>query len=122
MGWFSSSQKAPAINWTRLTDSSQIDELITESEDKPILFFKHSTRCSISTMALSRLESNWDLAEDEIEAVYLDLLKFRDLSNELASKFDVIHQSPQLILVKSGEAVYNSSHNNISVRDLKKAL
>ena len=122
MGWFSSSEKTPAINWVRLTEISQINDLISSSVDKPVLFFKHSTRCSISAMALNRLENNWDIPVDEIETVYLDLIRYRDLSNELASRFEVMHQSPQLILVKNGKAIYNSSHNDIRVGDLKKAL
>jgi len=122
MGWFSSRPKSSAINWIELTDIGQINDLTVQSADKPVVFFKHSTRCSISTMALSRLESKWDITEDEVDAVYLDLLKYREISNELADKFEVIHQSPQLILVKNGEAVYNTSHNQINVRDLKKAL
>jgi bacillithiol system protein YtxJ len=122
MGWFSSSQKAPAINWIQLTDLNQINDLESSSNDKPVLFFKHSTRCSISIMALSRLESDWDLSEDEIIPVYLDLLRYRDISNELADRYNVTHQSPQLILIKNGDALYNTSHNQISVRDLKTKL
>jgi bacillithiol system protein YtxJ len=58
MGLFSSTPKKPAVNWVNLTSSGQLHELIKEAATTPVLLFKHSTRCSISAMALNRFEKN----------------------------------------------------------------
>lgn len=122
MGLFSfgSSKKGPSIKWVNFTDSNQLNELIKESNQQPVLFFKHSIRCSISSMAKSRLESDWDV--EGVTPVYLDLINFRSLSDLLAEKFNVEHQSPQVLLIKEGQCVYNASHNQISVASLKNNL
>lgn len=116
------SQEAGRVNWIDLTSNEQLDELDEQSREKPVLFFKHSTRCSISTMAKSRLNSNWDLSEDDIIPVYLDLLKYRPLSNALAERYGIMHESPQVLLIKDGRCVYNASHNAIGVREIKREL
>ncbi len=128
MGFFGfgkkTSDSGKGINWTRLTSIDEMTELIeTTSKEKVEAFFKHSTRCSISSMALSRLEGKWDADSLQgVEPVYLDLIANRDLSNALATKLDVWHESPQLLIVKDGKCVFNSSHNQISVADIKEFL
>ena len=123
MGLFSrDKQPSSSPAWISLTDANQIEGLLAESETKPVLFFKHSTRCSISTMAKYRIETNWSLSEEEIIPVYLDLLAYRSMSDALAQKLEVMHQSPQVILVKSGKSIYNASHNSISVDAIKHQL
>lgn len=106
-----------AMNWLPLESISQIDEIITQSEhsDKnAVLIFKHSTICSISSMALSRLERKWDVHTDTIPAYFLDLRKFREVSDYLEKKFDVKHESPQVLLIKNGKCVFDTSHNSIA--------
>ena len=123
MGLFSFGGKKEGvepIKWVQLTSESQIDVLIKESNHQPVMFFKHSTRCSISSMVLSRLESNWDLSE--VTPVYLDLLTYRPISNKLAEVFAVDHQSPQVILVKDGISVADLSHSQITVDAIKPYL
>jgi len=120
MGWFSKS-KANAIDWIVLESSRQLDELLKQSSEKSILLFKHSTRCSISSMAKSRLENDWDL-QNEVTPVYLDLISYREISNEIADRLNVVHQSPQTILVKDGLVIHHASHNQISVSDIKTHL
>ena len=122
MGLFSSSRnKDNGVNWINLTDENQLNALIEESSSKAVVFFKHSIRCSISAMAKSRLESNWDLDAD-VTAVYLDLINYRTISNLLAERFNITHESPQIILVKNGQSIYNASHNQISVDAIKNQL
>ncbi|MFT5669102.1 MAG: bacillithiol system protein YtxJ [Vicingaceae bacterium] len=122
MGLFSlGSKKVDSIKWVHFNDANQLPTLIEESKHKPVLFFKHSTRCSISSMAKSRLESDWDL-DEEVMPVYLDLISYRSLSALVAEKFGVQHESPQIILVKDGMATYDASHSQISVNDIKKSL
>ena len=106
------------MSWTKLTDLGQLNEIINLSTTKPVIIFKHSTRCSISRMALKQFENEFDL-EEKVTPYFLDLLENRIISNEIATRFDVEHQSPQLILIKDGKAIYNVSHSDIQVDDLR---
>ncbi|MCG2612068.1 bacillithiol system redox-active protein YtxJ [Flavobacterium sp. SM15] len=107
------------MNWEPLTELNQLEEIVKQSIEKPILIFKHSTRCSISRMALKQFENSFEF-QDKITPYFLDLLEYRPVSNEIASLFEVVHQSPQLIVVKGGKAVYDASHSDIDAEDLKK--
>lgn len=100
------------MDWNALTDIKQLDEIAEESNENPILIFKHSTRCSISRFALKQFENEFNL-EGSIKPYFLDLLMHRDISNEIADRFGVQHQSPQVIVIKNGSAIYNASHQDI---------
>ena len=102
----------PKLNWNSLTDLGKLNEIMESSITKPIVIFKHSTRCSISRMALKQFENEFVL-EDKVQLYFLDLLNYRDISNEIANRFGVQHQSPQLILLKDGKSVYDASHSEI---------
>lgn len=110
------------INWIPLNDLNQLAEISVASNEKPIAIFKHSTRCSISRMALKQFENEFDLTDDEVTIYFLDLLSFRDISNAIATRFEVQHQSPQLILIKEEKAIYQASHSDIDAQELKEKL
>jgi bacillithiol system protein YtxJ len=105
------------INWNELTDLGQLNEIIDLSNEKPVAIFKHSTRCSVSRMALKQFENEFN-SSDKVTPYFLDLIAHRDISNEIASRFGVTHQSPQLILIKEGKAIYNVSHSDIDAEEL----
>jgi len=109
------------MNWNKLTSEAQIDQLITESAKKPVLIFKHSTRCSISSMSLDRLLRNWK-EEDSIQITpyYLDLIAFRSVSNLVAERFGIPHESPQVLLIQKGKVTYHESHYGISYAEIMK--
>ncbi|KQO22780.1 general stress protein [Flavobacterium sp. Leaf82] len=109
------------VNWTELTDVAQLIEVTAISNEKPVVIFKHSTRCSISRMALKQFEREYDLNES-VDAYFLDLIAHRDISNEIASRFNVYHESPQLILIRNGKAVYDVSHSDIDAVALKEKI
>lgn len=110
------------INWFLLTESSQLDAIISQSSTKPILIFKHSTRCGVSRMALKSFEREYDLNEADIDLYFLDLLNFRALSNEISEKLNVYHQSPQVLVIKNEQVIYHDSHYEISVDAVKEVL
>lgn len=119
MSWlFGNKENTPKINWHQLTSLEQLKEYKLKSNEQVVVFFKHSTRCSISSMAKSRFERNWNYEVDQILPVYLDLIAHRDISNALAEEFNVIHQSPQILVIKGGECIYNISHNQIDADKL----
>ena len=109
------------VGWRSLTDLGQLNEIIDLSTEKPVVIFKHSTRCSISRMALKQFENEFDLNE-KVVSFLLDLIEYRNISNEIASRFGVQHQSPQIILICDGKAVYNASHESIEAAKLVKYL
>jgi len=109
------------IKWIPLEHIGQLDEMVAFSNEKTAVIFKHSTRCITSRFALKQFESDFDL-EDKVDAYFLDLLEHRDISNEIASRFGVYHQSPQLILIKEGKAIYEASHSDIDAGELKAKL
>ena len=109
---------ASKINWIELTDLGQLNEIMDLSHQQPVIIFKHSTRCSISRMALKQFENEFDL-EGRVTPYFLDLLNHRDISNEIATRFEVYHQSPQLLLIKEGKSVYDVSHSDIDAVELK---
>ncbi len=113
------SKEESKMAWRELTDLGQLNEIVNESTEKPVAIFKHSTRCSISRMALRQFEQEFDL-EEKVIPYYLDLLEHRNISNEIANRFGVYHQSPQLIVIKEGKAIYDASHGDINAEDLKR--
>ena len=94
-----------------LTDQDQIDDIIKASEQKPILIFKHSTRCGISSMMLKRFDNK--IAALSTPYYFLDILKYRPLSNLIQDKFEITHQSPQLLVIKNGKVIAHDSHSGI---------
>lgn len=109
------------MNWNYLTELNQLDQVIEDSKLQPVLIFKHSTSCSISRATLDRLERNWNI-EKGAKLYFLDLLQHRDISNEIAQRFDVAHESPQALIIDQGRAVYDRSHFDINYADIKKQL
>lgn len=109
------------MNWNKLTDETQLATIKEESAGQPVLIFKHSTTCSISAMAYSRMERNWNDAAG-IKPYYLDLLRFRSISNRIVSEFGVEHESPQVLLIHNGECVYDASHMGISFQVLSSSI
>lgn len=114
------------MQWHYLTDVSQLRSLITLSQEQSakaltFLLFKHSTRCSISSMALNRLESNW-IENELVKPYFLDLLSYREISNNIAEYFQVEHASPQVLLINNGTCYYHSSHSGISYLSIADAI
>nr|WP_299033642.1 bacillithiol system redox-active protein YtxJ [uncultured Tenacibaculum sp.] len=108
------------INWIPLTSLEQIKEIKELSNKQPVAIFKHSTRCGISSMVIKRFVNSFDEELKDFKVYYLDLLSYRDVSNEIGYTFQVLHQSPQLLVVKNGEVISHASHYDIARIDLKK--
>lgn len=104
------------MNWIALNSEAQLDEIKEISFTKPVVILKHSTRCSISTMAKGRLDRA--LQPKGVDFYYLDLLAYRPISNKIAELFAVPHESPQILLIKNAECTYEETHNGIDMDDL----
>ena len=104
------------MNWIDLNNEVQLETLKENSNQKPQLIFKHSTRCVVSSMAKSRLERNEQ--PEGIDFYYLDLIRHRGLSQKIAEIFNIYHESPQVLLIKNGECVYDESHSGIQMNEI----
>jgi len=104
------------MNWEHLTDEGQLETIIQQSHLQPVVIFKHSTRCSISSMAKNRLERV--NAPENVTFYYLDLLRYRGISNKIAELFQIYHESPQVLLIKNGECIYDESHGGIDMAEI----
>jgi len=103
------------MNWTSLESAEQINGI--KQQHGYSVIFKHSTRCSISMMVKKRFELDWNKLPGDLPLYFLDLIKYRDLSNKIANDFHVYHESPQLLLIKDGECVLDLSHGQVSVEE-----
>ena len=115
-------KKKTFINWIPLTSLEQIDEIKNQSKSESILIFKHSTRCGISSMVIKRFESLFKEDHQDLKVYYLDLLNYRNISDEVGYTFQVMHQSPQLLAIKNGVSVYDASHYDITITDLTRFI
>ena len=120
--FISPSMKDIPAHWHELNEEEQLNTIIEESKKQPVAIFKHSTSCGISHSIKHRLEGDWDFEANELKFYYLDLLAFRPISNEVANRFGVIHQSPQVIVFKDGAPTFSTSHHGISVSSIRKNL
>ena len=108
------------LSWTPLISVEEINTIKEISKNQSILIFKHSTRCGISRMIIKQFESLFNEENKQLKVYYLDLLNFREVSSKLSEVFQVIHQSPQLLVIKNGISVYSESHYEITKVNLSK--
>ncbi len=111
------------MNWNHLNSMPELEAALKVSQEKPVILFKHSTRCSISSNALSRLERKWESTTDEKVHLYLlDLIRHRQISDEISVQTGVEHESPQLIVLHKGRILYQASHNGIAYEEILESL
>jgi len=108
------------MKWNKLTEINQLTEINDASFLGKVMIFKHSTRCSISSSALNRVERNWNDEQDHltVKPYYLDLIAHRDVSNAIAQKWNIEHQSPQVLVIKDGICVFDESHMGIDYNEI----
>lgn len=121
MGLFGTSART-SFPWTPLVSTDQLENVLNESEQRPVLLFKHSTRCSISAMVLNRFQEDWSLPSEDCGLYYLDLLQHREVSNAIENMTGVVHQSPQVILLHNRQVIYDASHHHISAQAISQKI
>lgn len=111
------------MQWNKITQEDNLEALKKESFQNPVVIFKHSTRCSISSMAYDRMNRSWKEEEvNSIKPYYLDIIAYRPLSNKIAQEYNVEHESPQILMIYKGACIYNASHMEISYQEIKRRL
>jgi bacillithiol system protein YtxJ len=116
-------RKGNEMKWSELKSVQQLDEIRRESKENPILIFKYSSRCSLSQLALDRLERNWKETEmTGVKPYFLDLITYREISNRIAHEFDVEHESPQVLVIDKEKSILDQSHMGIDYQGIKAVL
>jgi len=111
------------MNWNQIASLPELETAIKSSEETAVMFFKHSTRCSISSAALSKLERYWELETEKIVIPYfIDLIRYRQISDAIAQHTSIEHESPQVIILHKGKILYQATHNGILYQELKESL
>lgn len=108
------------MEWIPLTSIAQLDEI--QQLDKKVLLFKHSTRCPISSMAKRGLEFDFDSVPEGTSLYLVDLIRYRHISNEIATRWNVVHESPQLLVIHGSACVYHASHEEVDMNQALKYL
>lgn len=104
------------MHWIHLTDEEQLKQIVSKSQIRPQVIFKHSTRCSISSVALQRLQKVSQ--PSDIDFYFLDLLSYRNVSNKITQVFGIPHESPQVLVIRDGQCIYEESHMGISMNEI----
>lgn len=107
------------IDWIHLDNLVLLEDADKASYSGYVLIFKHSTSCPISHVAKRRLEDNWSNEGHSIKPYYLDLKSYRDISKAIAEKYQVHHESPQVLIISEGECIYDASHLDITLEEIK---
>jgi bacillithiol system protein YtxJ len=108
------------MQWKNITDLEQISQI--KQQTGYSLIFKHSTRCSVSSMAKRRFEMDWSVIPEDTALYFLDLISYRDISAQIAETFQVHHESPQILLIKNGDCVLDASHSDISADEVAEVI
>ena len=110
------------LHWIPLTTENQLEEIKNSSKNNTIIIFKHSTSCGISNMVIKRFEKLFTEEHQSLKVYYLDLLRYRNISNEISKVFEVVHESPQVLVIKNEVSVFNTSHYDILEINLSRFL
>lgn len=99
-------------HWNQPQNVNELDTVLGRS-DRIQAIFKHSSACGTSAFALRGMEEVISEVSESVDFSILEVRLQRKLSNYVAEKTGVRHESPQLILMKNGEVVWNASHSAI---------
>lgn len=105
-----------------LLEIEDLEKVLELSTEKPVLLFKQSTTCPISASAFAEYHAFLKNNKEDLAPYFVKVRETREVSNQVAEDLETEHQSPQILLVKDKTAVWNASHNNITVNSITEAL
>src|SRR5205823_6623593 len=104
-----------------LRQDRDLEQLLERSKTNSVVIFKHSTQCPISTHVYEEFVRFAESTNEVLFGLVL-VIEHRGLSNTIAQRLNVRHESPQAILVKEGRAVWHASHWSVTADSLSEAL
>ena len=110
------------LSWILLEQDIQLNDLVKQSFSTPCLIFKHSTKCFISSVALKRFEENWCLSNNQVVPFFLDAIKHRKLSKQVAETFSENHETPQILLIENGDCILEATDMDIHVQEIEEMI
>lgn len=105
----------------RLRQAQDFEQLLEQSKSAPVVIFKHSTQCAISDQAYQEFERFVQTAGELVFGMVL-VIEDREVSNMIAARLGVRHESPQVILIENGRPKWNASHWRITIEALSEAV
>ena len=109
------------IEWETVQNKDDFLQLENRYPDKWLLFFKHSTTCGLSSMALRQLQASWRPI-DQLIPFKIHVQEHRHISNLIEHHFSILHESPQVLLIEQGKCIYHASHWQISFEKIRSAI
>jgi bacillithiol system protein YtxJ len=103
-------------HFTPVSDSTELDTLFTLSHERPVVLFKHSLTCPISSAAYQ------EMSDFEGDVSLIVVQRARDVSREVETLTGIRHESPQAIVLRNGHAVWNVSHWKITRSAVEEAV
>jgi bacillithiol system protein YtxJ len=107
---------------TALSTAAELDAAVAASAGRPLLLLKHSLTCGTSAYAHEEFEDFLSEAGPPVDACVVHVQSGRAVSNAIAERFGIRHQSPQLFLIVDGRVVWHASHHRITRREIAAAL
>lgn len=110
------------MDWQKLESPEAVENI--KSNDDYVLIYKHSYRCEICHKALDRIENQWDNFpyKNSVTPHFINVITEREISNKVASEFNVPHKSPQLLLIKGGKVIHDASHGGVEINSLSNLI
>jgi bacillithiol system protein YtxJ len=102
--------------FTTIADAKDWEALLARSNTEPVIVFKHSSTCPVSAAAYA------EMSRVETDVSLLVVQQARELSHEIASATGVRHESPQAIILRNGQAVWNASHWSVKAEAVETAF
>jgi len=116
-------EDAKLAEWREITSIEEWDKVMSDSASRQVIVLKHSTRCPVSASALEEYEAYLaDKPNPDTDYYLVKVIESRPVSNKIAEDLGVVHQSPQMILVKDGKAVWNTSHWSVTKKHMAAVL
>jgi len=100
----------------------ELEQLLSASNTRPLLLFKHSYSCGISAEALDELVEHLNGGPASVQYAIVTVQTHRDISNAVSARLGVRHETPQAILIRDGKAVWSASHFRVNAASIEKAL
>jgi bacillithiol system protein YtxJ len=103
-------------HFVKFTDTKSFEEIADRSKERPVVIFKHSLTCSVSARAYDQM------AEFEGEVALIEVQRARELSSEIEHRLGIVHESPQVIVLRNSQVVWNASHFKITADAVAEAV
>ena len=109
-------------NLTELLDVPQVEQLLSVSDPRPLVIFKHSRSCGTSAQAFDELLDHLDASDADARYAIVTVQTHRDVSTAVSRLLGVRHETPQALIVQDGRVVWSASHFRVTAEAVNAAM